>query len=133
MLPSYSYNQLGRPTHHIRVDMSRPTPMQSTKTTHSSSFRVSRTPISSTRPKPTVDTAEEQRECSVIIAQRQHQHSTGSIRTRSNKPHCTSVPLNVIKQAKKASSPTPKTDRCYHPDLTKVFLLTQLEDYRLTT
>lgn len=46
----------------MRVDMRRPTPMQSTKTTHSSSFSVSRTPISSTRPKPIVDTAEERTE-----------------------------------------------------------------------
>lgn len=46
----------------MRVDMRRPTPMQSTKTTHSSSFSVSRMPISSTRPKPIVDTAEKKTE-----------------------------------------------------------------------
>lgn len=40
----------------MRVDIRRPTPMQSTKTTHSSSFNVSRTPMSSTRPKPIVET-----------------------------------------------------------------------------
>lgn len=47
--------------------MSRPTPIQSTKTTHSSSFRVSRTPMSSTRPKPIVDTEAKQRRCSLIF------------------------------------------------------------------
>lgn len=47
-------------THHITVDMNRPTPMQSTKTTHSNSFRVSRSPMSSTKPKPTVETVDKQ-------------------------------------------------------------------------
>lgn len=43
----------------MKVDMRSPTPMQSMKTTHSSSLSVSRTPMSSTRPKPIVDTAGE--------------------------------------------------------------------------
>lgn len=46
-------------THHMRVEMSRPTPMQSMNTTQSKSFSVSTNPISNTRPKPTVDTGEE--------------------------------------------------------------------------
>lgn len=44
-------------TYHMKVDMRSPTPMQSMKTTHSRSLSVSRTPMSSTRPKPIVDTA----------------------------------------------------------------------------
>lgn len=44
--------------YHMSVDMSNPTPIQSMKTTHSNSFNVSTKPISRTRPKPTVDTAE---------------------------------------------------------------------------
>lgn len=44
-------------SYHMKVDMRSPTPMQSTKTTHRSSLSVSKTPMSSTRPKPIVDTA----------------------------------------------------------------------------
>lgn len=43
----------------MKVDIRSPTPMQSMKTTHSRSLSVSRTPMSSTRPKPIVDTARE--------------------------------------------------------------------------
>jgi len=68
---------LGKPTtHHMRVDMRRPTPIQSTMTTHSSSFRVSTAPMSSTRPKPSVDTAEEERERRVIAAPWRHPDAT---------------------------------------------------------
>lgn len=49
----------------MKVDIRSPTPMQSMKTTHSSSLSVSRTPMSSTRPKPIVDTAGQRNEGSV--------------------------------------------------------------------
>ncbi len=44
--------------YHMSVDISNPTPIQSMKTTHSNSFNISTKPISRTRPKPTVDTAQ---------------------------------------------------------------------------
>lgn len=48
-------------TYHIRVAIRRPTPTQSMNTTQSSSFIVSKKPMSSTNPNPTVDTESRER------------------------------------------------------------------------
>lgn len=51
----------GIATYHIRVAIRRPTPTQSMNTTQSSSFIVSKKPMSSTNPNPTVDTEKRKR------------------------------------------------------------------------